>query len=369
MTDVQDPDYPGDDYLEQLAERQMEMLSLPSSSWDEVDMEKVLSGGLDEEPPVFLCRTDGVPLLYRGKVSDIHGEPEACKGWIACVAAADVIARGEHVVYLDFEDSAKGVVSRMVSLGVSEDSLVKQFHYAGPEVAIDGTNELNLVRLLEAHSPLGLVVFDGVTQAISNQNLSSTDNDDIAKFFRVLPRDVSRRYEAAVLMVDHITKDAGNPRYAIGAQTKLGAIDGASFYAKITQPFGRGREGAVQLSVVKDRPGYVREFASASDSLRQHVTTVRLVSDQESGNVSVTLEVPEAPVSPEEKAFVLEQQILGLITTEPGLSKNKVVTAIPGGKRQAKWDAIDRLVKEGMIRVEDGPRKSVLCYPTSTSLL
>src|SRR5262249_17991168 len=101
------------------------------STWSEVDLEAVLSGELDELPPVLMKRMDGVPLLYRGKVHAIIGEPESGKGWFSCAAAADALARGEHVIYVDFEDTAKGVVSRMRALGVSPEVLIDRFHYFG----------------------------------------------------------------------------------------------------------------------------------------------------------------------------------------------------------------------------------------------
>jgi len=72
-------------------------------------------------------------------VSDIHGEPEACKGWFACCAATDVLARGLGVIYVDFEDCVRGVLGRMRSLGVSDEVLVDGFSYVGPTEALQAT--------------------------------------------------------------------------------------------------------------------------------------------------------------------------------------------------------------------------------------
>ena len=47
----------------------LEIVGSTVSSWAEVDLEPVLDGPLDEDPPVYFPRTDGVPLLYKGKVS------------------------------------------------------------------------------------------------------------------------------------------------------------------------------------------------------------------------------------------------------------------------------------------------------------
>ena len=82
------------------------------TTWSEIDARAVLAGALDEDPPAFVERTDGVPLLYRGKVSSIAGEPESGKSWFALHAVADVLAQGHHAIYLDFEDGARGVFAR-----------------------------------------------------------------------------------------------------------------------------------------------------------------------------------------------------------------------------------------------------------------
>src|SRR5271155_1911018 len=101
---------PTEEDIEADLDAQAALWDAPHTSWDSVDTKQALSGQLEDEPPRFVARTDGALLLYNGKFSDIHGEPEACKGWFACYAAADVMRRGYDVVYVDFEDSAKAVI-------------------------------------------------------------------------------------------------------------------------------------------------------------------------------------------------------------------------------------------------------------------
>jgi predicted ATP-dependent serine protease len=200
------------------AEAQLEadeaMWAAPHTSWDAVNTGRALAGLLDDPPPVYLSRTDGVLLLYNGKVSDIHGEPEACKGWFACYAAADVLARGLGVIYVDFEDSVRGVLGRMRSLGVSDEVLVDGFAYVGPTEALQSAvveggkdTRLSFERSLKVLNRLpALVVLDGVTQAIANQMVgSSNSNDDIAAFYREMPRMIAHGENCAVLLVDLVT--------------------------------------------------------------------------------------------------------------------------------------------------------------------
>jgi len=48
------------------------------------------------------------------------------------------------------------------------------------------------------------------------------------------------RRNCAVLLVDHVTKDAGNPRFAIGGMMKLAAVDEHRFKRKLKYPSAVG---------------------------------------------------------------------------------------------------------------------------------
>ena len=98
-----------------------------------MDLGPVLEGEQVGEPPTILERTDETCLFYAGKLHAIHGEPEAGKGWIAMRAVAEVVERGEHAVYIDFEDDAGTAVERLRALGVSDEPIADRFHYVRPK--------------------------------------------------------------------------------------------------------------------------------------------------------------------------------------------------------------------------------------------
>jgi excisionase family DNA binding protein len=58
---------------------------------------------------------------------------------------------------------------------------------------------------------------------------------------------------------------------------------------EVLEPFGRGLEGRVKVTVAKDRPGHVRQHADMSG----RVAELRLVSGAE-GSVSIDVEAPAA---------------------------------------------------------------------------
>ena len=91
-----------------------------------------LEGINDEPEPEFLAREDGHRLFYKGKINAILGESESGKSWLALQAVAQALQIQKSVMYLDFEDSAKGILSRLRALGM-EDRHLETFRYAAPD--------------------------------------------------------------------------------------------------------------------------------------------------------------------------------------------------------------------------------------------
>lgn len=79
-----------------------------------------LEGVNDEPEPEFLAREDGHRLFYKGKINAILGESESGKSWLALQAVAQALQIKKSVMYLDFEDSAKGILSRLRALGMED---------------------------------------------------------------------------------------------------------------------------------------------------------------------------------------------------------------------------------------------------------
>lgn len=353
---------------DEIAEAQLEhdtrVLNAPATSWDAVDLGDLWDGDLDDDPPEYFVRTDGACLLYKGKVSDIHGEPEACKGWIACEIVREVLARGERVVYFDFEDTERGIVKRLRSLGVAR-SQRHLFTYVGPNEPLNAATALSLERTMrfKVQGDIGLAILDGVTQAVSNQGgRGSNDNDEIAKFFREVPRVLRDEHGAAVLLVDHVTKAADNTRYAIGGQTKLAAIDGASFFAEVRQPFSPATPGVVDVWVAKDRPSMVRAVGVGEiKNLKQRVTTVHLQNVE--GQVTVTFDLPDDDdgpmISEEDKEATRQLQIGTYVIANPLVTTNQILAAVSGTKT-AIVRSLKKMIMQGTVVTIDGPNRAVL---------
>ncbi|HEY9379500.1 MAG TPA: hypothetical protein VIQ02_20675 [Jiangellaceae bacterium] len=55
-------------------------------------------------------------MFYPGRCHTIASESEAGKGWLTQHAAVYELDRGQHVLYVDFEDEAAAVVGRLLAL-------------------------------------------------------------------------------------------------------------------------------------------------------------------------------------------------------------------------------------------------------------
>jgi hypothetical protein len=313
-----------------------------STSWSPIDLRPLLAGEHDEleEAPSMLARGDGPALLYAGKVHSFAGEPESGKTWLALYACGDTIQHTtERVLYLDCEDSARGVIARLRALGVDDDAIAERFDYIRPEEPLTKPGRADLDAALGDRP--ALVVLDGVTEAMVMHDLDPSNNRDVAAFMEQLPRPLARS-GAAVVLIDHVVKAKdGRGRYAIGAQHKLAGLDGAAYSFEAIRPFGRGREGVARIEVTKDRPGFVRQIAEAGTRVAE-----LYLRSREDGRV----ELEVRPVSRETQDVSLAaDRILALLQTDAApltVMQLQEASAHDGNGRPLKRSTVQRALEE-----------------------
>jgi AAA domain len=230
------------------------------TGWERVDLFGWLSGERPDDSPKLGFRSDGIPLLYPGRVHAFNGEPESGKSWIAQFVCAQELAAGHKVLILDFEDGPGALVDRMVAMGVQKRHLIRSLHYH--QIAQPWSGEAaEVFDRMARDAEFTLVVVDGVTEAMSACGLSPSDNGEVARWWSMIPRRLSRT-GAAVVIIDHVTKDReARGRWALGAQHKMAALDGGAFTIEAKVPFGRGKRGVATMLIKKDRPGWLRQSA------------------------------------------------------------------------------------------------------------
>lgn len=336
------------------------------TSWWPVNLAELFTG--DHQPPApTLCpRGDGQPLLYAGKCHAFNGESESGKTWAALIACVQIVRDGGHVLYLDFEDTADTVVTRLLALGARPAQVLERFHYAQPHEPIFTKGmrftpaNADLAQVLDAY-PITLAVIDGVTEAMTMHGLDLLGNADYATFHGALPRRLAAA-GAAVVQIDHVTKDRENRgRWAIGAQHKLAAMDGAVFSFQVAQPFGLGRHGIAKVSIEKDRPGALRQHA-----VGKRIADLHLDSDADTHALAWSIETPDTPEGDDGtmRPTIVMERVSRLLEDNPqGLTKRSIRAGVSGSNDMIDL-AIDLLLDNHLKVERDGSsHRHVLLKP------
>ena len=328
------------DHVEKVRER---------SSWYPKPLD--LTGESEEPAPEFLARNDGHRLFYRGKINALLGESESGKTWVALHAVAQSLHLQEKVIYLDFEDSGKGILGRLRALGL-EDRHFENFTYANPDSNLTLDERIDLIDALMEIVP-ELIVVDGVNAAMTLMNLELTSNRDATFFSQQLLKPLALS-GACVITIDHVTKSKeSRGNYAIGAQAKRADINGAAIMCEVVLPFGRGMSGELTLKVTKDRPGHVR----ANSKEAKFAGTVSLKSSAD-GSVVMTILAPNGERNRLRPTHLMEAVSRLLEAAQGALSKTAISKEIKG-KTEWVFIACQVLIDEKFVAVENGTRNSL----------
>lgn len=236
-----------------------------SPSWQFEDLAQLASGIELPPTPTVFQREDGQGLFYRGAVNDLHGEPGCGKSMIAQIATAQELKADRDVIYIDYEDSARNVVKRLLLLGVSGEQIIGHLHYVRPSAKPSSPTSLGGWReTLDYADTATLAIIDGVTSCLAYAGLDSNSGDDIAAWYNTMPRLISA-CGPAVVLIDHVVKSKDNRgRYAGGSMQKLALIDGISYSVDMTKPVGKGVRGTIVIKSGKDRISEIEEHCAVS---------------------------------------------------------------------------------------------------------
>ncbi|MFF3420952.1 AAA family ATPase [Streptomyces sp. NPDC002698] len=352
-----------DDDWEQWAETESEPLQAPRSSWIPQDLTAVLDGTAEPILPTVGHREDGPGLFYPRRTHWVAAESESGKTWFALLACRQEIERGNHVVYVDFEDDAAGVVKRLLTLGADPDDVAARFLYLRPETRPTELDLLALVQQLLLAEPT-LAVIDGVTEAMSVFGLDPLKLDDIPKFTRWLITPLVKA-GAAVVALDHVVKAADNRgRYAIGSAHKLNGLNGAMYVLEKVQGIKIGETGRTRVRISKDRPAQLRRHALPGRSGSMDWFADLVVESHDERHATVRLFPPTAPKDEDQAEAAKVQQLRAevleaLAKAGRPLSTQEVKDRVRG-RAEDKIRALAALEDEGLVDVADGPRRAKL---------
>ena len=192
----------------------------------------------------------GKHLFYDSEVNEIHGEAGIAKTWIVLEVMLQEMQKGNHVVYLDPESTAKKIVGRLRSLGAKTPEL---FHYKSTSFEEEAT----WIRYKQKVEDLGVTVacLDGLVNFIAMRGSSEDDNAEAVKTLQTIARPLAQG-GAAVIVIDHTAKNKMT-KGARGAGAKRGFYKGASYHVKSKDAFSKAKSGYATLTVDKDNEGSV----------------------------------------------------------------------------------------------------------------
>lgn len=332
--------------------------TLPAT-WAPQDLSTILDGSYQPENPTLMPRTDGPALLYPARVHSLHGESESGKSMVAQSEAARLIQHNHDVLYIDFESDAGAVVGRLLAMGASKDAIADHLSYVRPE-----GNPYRMLHEKPAWDRLlgnryTLVVIDGVTDALMTFGAGTKDTDEVAAWFRLIPRKIATATGGAVALIDHVPKDTDSRgRFAIGSQVKMAALDGAAYVVEVTEPLGRGLRGVVTLRVAKDRPGAVRPECGAFRKTDRTQEAARVIVDSTDGEtITVTVERPSVTTAAGAgiRLTGFMEKVSLFVENNPGSSQRVILAGVSGNDEHIK-DALRTLVTDGYVSRDKAPR-------------
>ncbi|MFD5227422.1 AAA family ATPase [Streptomyces qaidamensis] len=339
-------------------------------SWRAQDLSELVNGTYKPVLPTVGARADGVGVLYPGRMSTIAAESEAGKTWFALILALQELNRGNHVIYMDFEDEAAGVVGRLLKMGANITDVLAAFHYVRPEEPLGPVDLVDLNEVLALGPTLAVV--DGVTEGMSMHGLNINDNKDVAVFGRKVLRPLQDG-GPAVVTLDHVVKSNENRgRYAIGGVHKLNGLNGVMYLMENVKPFGIGVKGRSIIRIAKDRPGQLRKEAlphksglfwfadlvvdATEPDLVEAVLYAPIPDDVPAEATAEEAQKAKAEADIQERA----EAVLAVLTASPDpLTQNAIIDLVPG-RGTVTRRALTRLVHEGRVTATPGPRNATL---------
>ncbi|WP_272947950.1 bifunctional DNA primase/polymerase [Serinicoccus sediminis] len=327
------------------------------TTWWPRDNDLALDDDTPEPPPAFLTRDDGHALFYPGRVNGIVAPSESGKTWIALLAVVQATQAGHRTTILDFEDSHRGITSRLRAMGLTRDQIRAHIAYIGPDEPF--SPYLPTGRDLHQHladwTP-HLVIVDGFNAAMTLQGLDLMSNKDATSFSQTILKPLAHD-GAAVVYIDHTPKDTENKSSGgIGAQAKRAMTTGCAIRVEVIKQFGKGQEGKLRLRVDKDRQGDVRG-ASLPGKTGHWAGDITIAPGEHDDAIDVQLHAPGTgqagdTTTGERPAFrptALMERVSTFLQTCEGGASRRVVTKEVRGKEEYIVQALDTLVAEGYV--------------------
>jgi AAA domain len=181
-------------------EKEVEEVTARREALGVVDLGDVMLGG-DTEPEMLV---DG--LFVREKHHLVYGKKESGKTWLLLHAAAELVRRGEPVVWVDEEMGRRDMADRLRWMQLDPEAVSGLFTYLEMPMLNGSRESLALwTALLQVKRP-SLVAVDAQTEVLASADLNENSGTDVAKWhaWYLAP---ALRLGAATVVIDHTGHD------------------------------------------------------------------------------------------------------------------------------------------------------------------
>jgi hypothetical protein len=172
-----------------------------------VDLRQVASA-----PPEMLVDD----RLVRGVPHVWFGPPEQAKTWLAMDTVADLLRRGEAVVWVDMESGQAEVRERLSdAFGLTDEEMERLVYLEMPIVEVKDEVRRQWFDMLDERRP-ALIVVDAQQGVLASADLNENSSSDVLRWDAAFLMPARQRIGATSLMLDHTGHDGMKERGASG---------------------------------------------------------------------------------------------------------------------------------------------------------
>jgi hypothetical protein len=276
-------------------------------------------------PPVPMLLED---WLVKEDLHWIYAEAEAGKTWLGLILALEVMRQGGAVAWFDEELGEAEITRRLLALGAEPDVIAEKFAYFSYP-AWSTSDVLAHEETLKHVPDLALVVYDTVTDMLTNAGLNEDKGGDVTWWVKAFP-ERARQLGVTVIALDHTPKSGDT---AVGSRAKR-AKSKVMYHMKMTKRFDQESLGKITVKLTKNSRGA---------PLPQETRTFECGGDQGNFIWRPTGLVGQLEDAAEGKQPLIQRIIEALgAAGDAGLNKSEIVTRT-GGNNQAVRKQVDEL--------------------------
>lgn len=276
-------------------------------------------------------------VLYRPSLTWVTGEPASGKSLLCMVWSSDVIKAGGRVLWLDEEAGPSDTIGKLRALGMPPNQLQDKLFYLPPMPRDLSRRAEEFFELVAKVDP-ELIVMDSAAMILANSGVEEDSNHAVSHFNSHVILPLVKTMGHTVVVIDHVTKNSQNSRYARGAGSKLSGVD-MSLSVRTSKPFSKNKSGALELRVRKDRQGNLAEDTFWDIDVIVGPDGMEFDFSEPKDPVSKTVAISDE---------TMKERILDYIKGNPGASKT-AVEKVPGRKNETKRTILQELLAEGVL--------------------